>query len=51
MILKVISFEGGGEIILRSGADVYGKLIANVIKEEAQGPSNRSSNSVNSRQY
>lgn len=31
---KSFSFGGGGEIILRSGADVYGKLIANGIKEE-----------------
>lgn len=31
---KSFSFGDGGEIILRSGVDVYGKLIAKVIKEE-----------------
>lgn len=31
---KSFFFGGGEEIILRSGANVYGKLIANVIKEE-----------------
>lgn len=34
LFLKSFSFGSEKEIILRSGADVYGKLIANVIKKE-----------------
>lgn len=33
-VFKIIFFWGEEEMILRSGVDVYGKLIANVIKKE-----------------